>query len=111
MTQKSNYRYLRVNIPTDDPRFQGLLDMIDLLNKRGRGSPVGRMLAEFCLDGYRLYMGQIASGSQNQASGASGAGGEIDLGDGRTVDPQARQQQRDQMRAALAQLPGTDLDL
>jgi hypothetical protein len=99
---------LRIRLDEDNPLHTDLIALIKLYQRPGRASPVPDILRTFLLDGYRLYMGQIASGSQNQASGA---GGEIDLGDGRTVDPQARQQQRDQMRAALAQLPGTDLDL
>ena len=80
---------LRITVPDDDPRFAALLSVIQSASRPGRGSMVPRMLAEWLLDGYRLYAGAIAAPGME----SGGCPGTVRLGDGRVVNPVAMHQQ------------------
>jgi hypothetical protein len=74
-----NDERVRILIPGDDPRFDGLRQYISLVRQRGRGSRVPQILAEWALLGYQLQTGVFSVGT-------AGSGMTVELPEG-TIDP------------------------
>ncbi len=58
----SNNRYL-VNFPEDDPRFDELRTYLNGIKRRGKHSPVPRILSEWVLLGYLFTTGKLNGGN------------------------------------------------
>lgn len=59
----SGYQRYTVQIPINDPRFDELRTVLNAVKRKGKHSPVPRMLAEWALVGYLLTTGKIPTGA------------------------------------------------
>lgn len=97
-----------ITIPSDDPRFAEMREVLEHLKARGRRSPVPRMLAEWALLGFLLMTGQIPIVAQSVNPEPRPQTGEyVD----ELVVKVAPQQTQDQAIDALLQSEGWDFDM
>lgn len=60
MSEKTLPDRLYASLPSDDPRFTELRQVIAAVIQPGKGSPAARMLGEWALLGYLLTTGKLA---------------------------------------------------
>jgi hypothetical protein len=53
---------LYASIPSDDPRFAEMREVLSAVKQRGKASPTARMLGEWALLGYLLTSGKFGIG-------------------------------------------------
>lgn len=63
MSEKTLPDRLYASLPSDDPRFTELRQVIAAVIQPGKGSPAARMLGEWALLGYLLTTGKLAGDS------------------------------------------------
>jgi hypothetical protein len=58
---------LYASLPSDDPRFAEMREVLSAVKQRGRASPTARMLGEWALLGYLLTNGKLGTGNLGPA--------------------------------------------
>ena len=67
MTEKALADRLYASLPSDDPRFSEMRQVLAAVIQRGKGSPAARMLGEWALLGYLLTTGKLAGDAWSYA--------------------------------------------
>jgi hypothetical protein len=62
MTENPLSDRLYASLPSDDPRFAEMREVLLAVKQRGKASPTARMLGEWALLGYLLTNGKLGTG-------------------------------------------------
>jgi hypothetical protein len=62
-----DFRIDKLLIPESDPRFDEMRAYLQAARRRGRYSPIHRMVLEWALLGFRLWSGKIPIGGRSEA--------------------------------------------